>query len=350
MKRGYFKRWVRPILYIAGLGILIMGMTMVFVYLKPGSVINFLYVNKPVEPDMMVVEGWISDQALQEAVESFRKQGYSHIVTAGGPLDSFIMLDIDGFIEFNPGPVLSEPGDSITLRLRGTQAKGIYPIYILYINGMEVGNGTADEGWKDYTFVPSLRDSIVTRIRIVFNNDDTALGEDRNLYVESVTLGDLILPARSKGTRVYSGWLENPYFEYRTDMYSYAEQCREKLLAAGIHNDSITMVPAPSVEINRTYISALSIASWVEAEGYTAHFFNIYSEGVHARRTWFLYKYALKKKAGAVGVLSKSNIEHLARDPKLLKGIIIRELVGNLYYRTVFNKAKMKRDFLAGKS
>lgn len=349
MKKGHFKRWVRSIFYIAGLGVLFVGMIVVFVYLKPGSVINFLYVNKPVEPDIMVVEGWISDQALQGALESFRKQGYSHIVTTGGPLDSFIMLAVNGYIEFNPEPILSEPGDSITLRLSGSPAKGIYPHYILYINGIEVSSGTAGEGWEDYTIVPSPRDSMITSIQIVFNNDEHALGEDRNLYVESVMLGKQLILARSNGTKVYAGRLENPFFLYRTDVYSYAEQCREKLLAAGIYSDSISSVPAPSIEINRTYISALAIARWVDEEGYSTHFFNIYSEGVHARRTWFLYKYALRKRAGAVGILSNSNIEHLAMDPKLLRGTIIRELEGNLYYRTFFNKAKMKRDFLAGK-
>ena len=48
---------------------------------------RFLSVNAPVEANVLVVEGWLPDYALEEAAQEFKKKGYEHLVTAGGPMD-----------------------------------------------------------------------------------------------------------------------------------------------------------------------------------------------------------------------------------------------------------------------
>jgi hypothetical protein len=46
----------------------------------------FLAVNRPIGGDILVVEGWIPDYALREALYAFRSRPYRLLVTTGGPL------------------------------------------------------------------------------------------------------------------------------------------------------------------------------------------------------------------------------------------------------------------------
>lgn len=49
---------------------------------------SFLAVNDPVDNGALVVEGWLPDYALQEAIAEFRKGSHSQIFVTGGPLEN----------------------------------------------------------------------------------------------------------------------------------------------------------------------------------------------------------------------------------------------------------------------
>src|SRR5882757_3115964 len=46
----------------------------------------FLAVNHPIDGDVLVVEGWIPDYAMREALHAFRSHPYQLMITTGGPL------------------------------------------------------------------------------------------------------------------------------------------------------------------------------------------------------------------------------------------------------------------------
>ena len=46
----------------------------------------FLSPNRPIGGEILVVEGWIPDYCLREALQTFRSRGYRLLVTTGGPL------------------------------------------------------------------------------------------------------------------------------------------------------------------------------------------------------------------------------------------------------------------------
>ncbi len=46
----------------------------------------FLSPNHPIGGEILVVEGWIPDYCLREALQTFRGRGYKLLVTTGGPL------------------------------------------------------------------------------------------------------------------------------------------------------------------------------------------------------------------------------------------------------------------------
>ncbi len=49
---------------------------------------SFLAITRPVGGGIMVIEGWIPDDALKAATEYFQRESYSTIVVTGGPLES----------------------------------------------------------------------------------------------------------------------------------------------------------------------------------------------------------------------------------------------------------------------
>ena len=46
----------------------------------------FLALSARIDGDIMVVEGWLPDYALQKAVDDFQHGSYKLLVTTGGPL------------------------------------------------------------------------------------------------------------------------------------------------------------------------------------------------------------------------------------------------------------------------
>jgi hypothetical protein len=47
---------------------------------------GFLSVNAPIQANVLVVEGWLPDYAIEEALAEFRAGGYERLVTSGGPM------------------------------------------------------------------------------------------------------------------------------------------------------------------------------------------------------------------------------------------------------------------------
>jgi uncharacterized SAM-binding protein YcdF (DUF218 family) len=50
------------------------------------NVHSFLAVTSPIKADVLVVEGWLADEALKKALNEFEKGTYTHIITTGIPL------------------------------------------------------------------------------------------------------------------------------------------------------------------------------------------------------------------------------------------------------------------------
>ncbi|BDA71499.1 hypothetical protein RIVM261_003920 [Rivularia sp. IAM M-261] len=46
----------------------------------------FLAVTSPIKADILVVEGWLADEALKQALNEFEMGSYTHIITTGIPL------------------------------------------------------------------------------------------------------------------------------------------------------------------------------------------------------------------------------------------------------------------------
>jgi hypothetical protein len=82
---GLLKRRESRVLTWRGWTLLLLSLSAA-VGLLAVSIHPFLAVNRPVHGNILVVEGWLSDQRLEGAVALFNEQGYRLLVTTGGPL------------------------------------------------------------------------------------------------------------------------------------------------------------------------------------------------------------------------------------------------------------------------
>jgi uncharacterized SAM-binding protein YcdF (DUF218 family) len=55
-------------------------------YLVARNLHGFLATSEPVGARVLVVEGWMGPEELEEAVRAFRSRGYERVVTTGGPI------------------------------------------------------------------------------------------------------------------------------------------------------------------------------------------------------------------------------------------------------------------------
>ncbi|MCC3435634.1 MAG: YdcF family protein [Oscillatoriales cyanobacterium] len=70
--------WEGWVIAIAGL---IITMVLIITNIHP-----FLAVNAPIKADILVVEGWLPDYAVESAIAEFNKGGYRKLVTTGLPV------------------------------------------------------------------------------------------------------------------------------------------------------------------------------------------------------------------------------------------------------------------------
>lgn len=176
---GLIKRKERWGLTLRGWLILLFGIAAAFV-LAVATVHPFLAVNEPVRGDALVVEGWLADYAVENALKEFRSRDYRFLVVTGGPLAT--------------GHHLSE---------------------------------------------------------------------------------------------------------YKTC----ADLTAATLKKLGLSEDLIKVIPAPFVKRNATYTSAIALKKWLSDTGVKCDSLDIYSQGVHARRTRMLFQKALGDKI-EVGVIA----------------------------------------------
>lgn len=74
---------------------------------------------------------------------------------------------------------------------------------------------------------------------------------------------------------------------------NFAEQAANFLRRQGLSDDQIVIIPAPASAQNRTYLSAVMVRDWLQAENIQLSQLNVHSSHVHARRTRRLYQKAL---------------------------------------------------------
>lgn len=90
---------------------------------------------------------------------------------------------------------------------------------------------------------------------------------------------------------------------YRKDAISYAELARNYFVRRGFKAEVVTAVPAPESAQDRTYLSAVMVREHLKHSGRTLAALDIYSSGVHSRRTRTVYRMAFGSSVD-IGILA----------------------------------------------
>ncbi|NOQ17289.1 MAG: hypothetical protein GQ581_09535 [Methyloprofundus sp.] len=80
--------------------------------------------------------------------------------------------------------------------------------------------------------------------------------------------------------------------KYKIKHKTYAESAAAYLRKNGLNKIQIKSLPAPDSAQNRTFLSAVIVRDWMQQQKTPKTKINIISQGVHARRTKFLYQIA----------------------------------------------------------
>ncbi len=85
-----------------------------------------------------------------------------------------------------PAPQTS--GATITVNASGAPAGGVNAHFKLLVDGRKVGEATVGTSAKDYSFTTNLTADQAHKVQIQYDNDATVNGQDRNLFVNKVTI------------------------------------------------------------------------------------------------------------------------------------------------------------------
>lgn len=93
------------------------------------------------------------------------------------------------------------------------------------------------------------------------------------------------------------------------DWKNYAVRAAAQLRASGLTSTPVIAVPAPASLQDRSYLSAVMVREWAKQSGTALGPIDLYSAGVHARRSWLVYRMVFDDTA-EVGVLNARPAEY----------------------------------------
>jgi hypothetical protein len=287
-----------------------------------------------------VVEGWLSDYALKEAMKEFNTHPYQRIITTGGPLEPYYRVFIGGVLHIPIPDSLQYQSGLKPLRIEayGSHVDKVFAHFSVCVNdSIYLGEAYTNGRLKSYEFPLDTCISFIESLQIHFNNDTYSRTQDRDLFVGPITINGSSIP-HNTGTMTYEQhWPKET--RYVPVYATYAENAAAELIQLGADRTKIVVIAAPKVQIHRTYNSAAALKNYLIQQHISS--FNLVSVGVHSRRSWLSYEKALGREF-SIGIIA---IENNKYDPLLwwqskpvIKNVL-REAAKYLYIRFWFDPA-----------
>lgn len=326
---GAFK-WIPIILLL----LLLIAGTLIIVIQPSQSILNFLSKTDKVDANLLLVEGWLPNEALEQAMNEFRSTQYDHIITTGNFIpDNYYTIYGSGYLTFYTENQI--PADEKILEhkieveayssLEGENCAH----FDLFVNDSLSADFYVNKtpGRYGITWKGKLAD--IDSVMIHFDNDKWGKWGNRDLYVKEIIFDNKIhIPyfIDSKYDYMELDGRDKVIFNYA----SYAELARARLIGMGIDSASVISVPGEMTQHNRTLKSALSFRKWLKNSDLKVEGINIVSLGIHSRRTWMVYKRVLGKeyKTGIISI-PDSKI-YLTEENSRFSNL--REILGIIYY------------------
>ncbi|HRP01003.1 MAG TPA: hypothetical protein PLN54_16355 [Flavobacteriales bacterium] len=236
---------------------------------------------------VLVAEGWMHEEGLRETARLFREGGYERLCLTGTVRPFAYYLLKDDSIHF----VLRAPASGqVLLGVGGLPGAE----WTLWLDGRMVLRGVAEGAVKEHRVnvpSPGFSSGALVFTAPAAPGPEVPVGFVARFTVEGTNVHELV-----GQVTIHQG-----DGSQREGQPTYAEQGRDRLVRDGIPYDQITAVPTIEVEGSRTWSSARSFTDFARSAGIDR--FDVATLGVHARRSWKMYRKAWGTNAG-VGIVS----------------------------------------------
>lgn len=266
---------------------------------------SYLSVSMTERPDILVVEGWLSEDLLAEAEAEFTGKPYKLLITTGFPYWKGFQMGQDGKMVFRVPNDLIPAHDSlynISLTIRGTQCEGELAHYKLFADTMLIIDSYSTKQAKTVTTMVKMStppDSVVLK----FDNDAYTSHSDRDLFIYSAAVNEMVLPVNSNMVFLY-GSREGKYV-FKKHLNTSTASDAACFLKSGKLPDSVVIAVETTHTIHsKTYTSALDVKQWLEKNHMDkGRSLTVFTMGPHARRSLVCYRKAFGKSA-EIGVIA----------------------------------------------
>jgi hypothetical protein len=295
---------------------------------------HYLSKSEHVTANVLIVEGWLPEYALEMACREYRQDGYDYIVTTGmKSRRPYFNVCSNGNLIFYTKNIFSginKAGPhSIEIDAYSSLGGSNRAHFNVFTNDSLVSDFLAEKREKKYMITWEGNLNTIDSISVQFDNDRWDKSGDRNLFIKEITIDDkLTIPYLNNTEYVFKS--RNGIQRIRNNINSNAELAKLQLINLGIDSSRITAVPAEKVIMNRTLTSALAFRDWLGSKRIDVRGINIISMGTHSRRTWMTYNRILNEKY-EIGIIS---VPEIGNSNSSLKMILktIRETAEIIYY------------------
>jgi hypothetical protein len=301
-------------------------------------IIDFLSKTSRTDANLLVVEGWLPDYAIDEACREFSSGRYDLIVTTGilTPDVEFFNMYSNGFLVFYPGRITSS--DTLLKRhlieiTAHSKTGGKYSAHFnFFVNDSLIADFTADEKVRKYSIEWRGALNKLDSLSVNFDNDYVDEKGDINLYVKEIVIdGEYIIPYQFH-SEFDIGALDGNNRE-KNNYKSNAEIARNIFINKGIDPERVVAVTAGKTVFNRTLSSVTEFRDWKRKYSGAVTGINIISLGTHSRRTWMTYKTILGNDE-KTGIISVRDISGSSTGNRKYMNVL-KEFLDFLYYRII---------------
>jgi hypothetical protein len=310
----------------------------IFFILKPAFsyISGFLSRSAEVKADVLVVEGWIPQNALENAYNEYRKGGYKYVVTTGVRYTpSYYKISDNGYLIFHTRDLLSgldAPGPhSIEIKAFSDMGGKDRAHFNFFVNDSLAGSFYAETRKKGYriNWNGYLKD--IDSVMVQYDNDIYEPPLDRNLSVKEICFDNSITVPYLFHSE-YDMLKLDGKLRFRNNLITTAQLARARLISLGLDSTKVIAVPARKARINRTLTSALAFRDWLSGNTAAGAIkgINIITLGPHARRTWMTYNKILNERY-SIGIISFPDTNKLLSEKNRALNTL-RETLGIIYY------------------
>ncbi len=291
-----------------------------------------------VPANLLIVEGWITPDALESVTKEFREKDYETLVVTGvksSYLDYYNVASLGTLIFYpllNSSPDTENSNHLIEIMAHSKMGGKYSAHFNFYINDSLVTDFTAGKQKRKYAFNWYGKLSDIDSLMIEFDNDMVDEHGDRDLFIKEIIIDkELHIPYQFNS--VYEILTMDGKKRIINNYNSKSGIVRNELITFGIDSSLIASVSAGKTAINRTLSSAIATRNWLNKTDLRITGINIMSPGVHSRRTYMIYKKVLGE-SYSIGIVS---IPQDNRNKSKIRVLfeIVYELIGIIYYKVI---------------